>query len=180
MIFFRIIVIFLFFCFTANADQKDTRLNKLFNLLAESKSDAEIDIITSDIWNIWMETNDPLIKADFYRGLETMRNGNLNMSIVFFTRVIKINPNFAEAWNKRATVYYMIGDFDSSMIDINATLKLEPRHFGALDGLGLILIHLQEFEKAIRVYDQMLTIFPNNSSIVQKREYLIKLLSESA
>ena len=126
-----------------------------------------------------METNDPLIKADFYRGLETMRMGNLSMSAAFFTRVIKINPNFAEAWNKRATVYYMMGDFDSSMLDINATLKLEPRHFGAMDGLVLILIHFQEFEKAVRVYDKMLTIFPNNSLIIQKRDHLMKMLSKS-
>ena len=70
-------------------------------------------------------------------------------------------------------------DFDLSMIDINETLKLEPRHFGAMDGLSLIFIHLREFEKAIHVYDQMLKIFPNNSLVIQKRKHILKLISES-
>ena len=73
----------------------------------------------------------------------------------------------------------MLGDFDLSMIDINETLKLEPRHFGAMDGLSLIFIHLREFEKAIHVYDQMLKIFPNNSLVIQKRKHILKLISES-
>ena len=74
----------------------------------------------------------------------------------------------------------MIGDFDSSMTDINETLKLEPRHFGAMDGMGLIFIHLEQFDKAIEIYDQMLKIFPNNSSTKQKKEMLINRSSESA
>ena len=98
---------------------------------------------------------------------------------IFFTKVIEKNSNFAEAWNKRATVYYMLGDFGLSMIDINKTLKLEPRHFGAMDGLSLIFIHLKEYEKAIEMYNQMLIIFPHNSLVLQKRERLLKLLSQS-
>ena len=70
-------------------------------------------------------------------------------------------------------------DFDLSMIDINETLKLEPRHFGAMDGLSMIFIHLQEFEKAIQIYDQMLKIFPNNSLVVKKRKRLLKLITKS-
>ena len=109
-----------------------------------------------------------------------MRVGDLIMSVAFFTRVIDKNPNFAEGWNKRATVYYMLGKFDASMMDIHETLKLEPRHFGAMDGMGLIFIHLEQFDKAIDIYDQMLKIFPNNSSTKQKKEMLINRSSESA
>ena len=76
-----------------------------------------------------------------------MKNSQLKESIEIFSKVIENKPNFAEAWNKRATVYYLIGDFDSSVMDIKQTLKLEPRHFGALDGLGLIFIHLKVFMK---------------------------------
>ena len=94
-----------------------------------------------------------------------MRTRDFIMSIAFFTRVIEEKPTFAEAWNKRATVYYMMGDFDKSMYDIKETLKLEPRHFGAMDGMGLIFMHLQQYEKAIEVYKQMLEIFPNNKNI---------------
>ena len=109
-----------------------------------------------------------------------MRTGDLLMAVAFFTRVIDKNPNFAEGWNKRATVYYMLGKFDASMMDIYETLKLEPRHFGAMDGMGLIFIHLEQFDKAIDIYDQMLKIFPNNSFTKQKKEMLLNRSSESA
>lgn len=179
MIFFKIILIFLLFSFSVNADQKDFRLDNLFSILFKSDNDEEIDRIASSIWDIWLETNDPSINMDFYYGLESMYSGDLKMSVKFFTKVISKNSNFAEAWNKRATVYYMLGDFDLSMIDINETLKLEPRHFGAMDGLSMIFIHLQEFEKATHIYDQMLKIFPNNSLVIQKRKNILKLISES-
>jgi len=179
MIFFKLILIFLLSSFSVNADQKDFRLDNLFSILSKTESDEEINRITSSIWDIWLETNDPSINRDFYYGLKFMRSGDLKMSVKFFTKVINKNSNFAEAWNKRATVYYLLGDFDLSMIDINETLKLEPRHFGAMDGLSMIFIHLQEFEKAIQIYDQMLKIFPNNSLVVKKRKRLLKLITKS-
>ena len=174
------LIVFLLFASSLKADQNDARLEDLFEILSTTESDVQINEVTSSIWDIWYETNDPLIEADFYRGLESMRTGDLMMAVAFFTRVIDKNPNFAEGWNKRATVYYMLGKFDASMMDIHETLKLEPRHFGAMDGMGLIFIHLEQFDKAIDIYDQMLKIFPNNSSTKQKKEMLINRSSESA
>lgn len=176
----RTLIVFLLFAFSIKADQNDARLENLFEILSKTESDIQINEVTSNIWDIWHETNDPSIEADFYRGLESMRTGDLMMAVAFFTRVIDKNPNFAEGWNKRATVYYMLGKFDASMMDIHETLKLEPRHFGAMDGMGLIFIHLEQFDKAIDIYDQMLKIFPNNSSTKQKKEMLINRSSESA
>ena len=176
----RTLIVFLLFSCSLKADQNDARLEDLFKILSKTESDVQINAVTSSIWNIWYETNDPSIEEDFYRGLESMRTGDLIMSVVFFTRVIDKNPNFAEGWNKRATVYYMLGKFDASMMDIHETLKLEPRHFGAMDGMGLIFIHLEQFDKAIDIYNRMLEIFPNNSSTKQKKEMLISRSSESA
>ena len=176
----RTLIVFFLFASSLKADQNDARLEDLFKILSKTESDVQINEVTSSIWDIWYETNDPLIEADFYRGLESMRTGDLLMAVAFFTRVIEKNPNFAEGWNKRATVYYMLGKFDASMMDIHETLKLEPRHFGAMDGMGLIFIHLEQFDKAIDIYDQMLKIFPNNSSTKQKKEMLINRSSESA
>ena len=176
----RTLIVFLLFSCSLKADQNDARLENLFEILSKTESDIQINEVTSSIWDIWYETNDPLIEADFYRGLESMRTGDLLMAVAFFTRVIDKNPNFAEGWNKRATVYYMLGKFDASMMDIHETLNLEPRHFGAMDGMGLIFIHLEQFDKAIEIYDQMLKIFPNNSSTKQKKEMLISRSSESA
>ena len=163
-----------------NGDQFDSRLTTLFENLYNSKDDQEINGITKQIWDIWHETNDIKIEADFYRGMESMRTRDLLMSIAFFTKVIEKKPDFAEGWNKRATVYFMMGEFDKSMLDINQTLKLEPRHFGALDGMGLIFMHLKQYSEAIKVYDQMLTIFPNNQSIIDKKNIMKKNLSKSA
>ena len=176
----RTLIVFLLFACSLKADQNDARLENLFEILSKTESDIQINEVTSSIWDIWYETNDPSIEADFYRGLESMRTGDLIMAVAFFTRVIDKNPNFAEGWNKRATVYYMLGKFDVSMMDIHETLKLEPRHFGAMDGMGLIFIHLEQFDKAIDIYDQMLKIFPNNSSTKQKKEMLRNRSSESA
>ena len=176
----RTLIVFLLFASSLKADQNDARLEDLFDILSKTESENQINQVISSIWDIWHETNDPLIEADFYRGLESMRTGDLLMAVAFFSRVIEKNPNFAEGWNKRATVYYMLGKFDASMMDIHETLKLEPRHFGAMDGMGLIFIHLEQFDKAIDIYDQMLKIFPNNSSTKQKKEMLINRSSESA
>ena len=105
-------------------------------------NDISLGSIVEKIWDIWLETNDTEIEKDFYRGIEFLRIGDYTQSIYFLTQVIKKNPNFSEAWNKRATVYFMMGNFDKSMYDIKQTLDLEPRHFGAMDGMGLIFMHM--------------------------------------
>ena len=180
MKFFKLI--FLISCFFLNfaaADQLDPRLTELFDKLYIAENKNEIINLTHDIWKIWDETNDPKIEADYHRGLEAMRTGDFVMSIDFFTGVIEKNPDFAEGWNKRATVYYILGQFDKSMIDINKTLLLEPRHFGAMDGMGLIFIKLQQYDKAIKIYDQMLEIFPHSADTLAKKKLMQEYISQS-
>ncbi len=180
MQFFKLIfLISYFFLKPAVADQLDSRLNGLFDKLYIAESKNEINSLTHDIWKIWDETNDPKIEADYHRGLEAMRIGDFVMSIDFFTRVIEKNPDFAEGWNKRATVFYILGQFDKSMIDINKTLLLEPRHFGAMDGMGLIFIQLQQYDKAIKIYDQMLEIFPHSVDTLAKKKLMQEYISQS-
>ena len=99
--------------------------------------------------------------------------------MVHFDKVIMKNPNFAEAWNKRATAHFMMGNFDLSMQDISQTLQLEPRHFGALDGMSLIFIHTNQYEKAIQIYDKMLEIFPYSISTQIKKEKMLSLSNKS-
>jgi len=180
MKFFKLIfIISCFFLNSAAADQLDSRLTELFDKLYIAENKNEIINLTHDIWKIWDETNDPKIEADYHRGLEAMRIGDFVMSIDFFTRVIEKNPDFAEGWNKRATVYYILGQFDKSMIDINKTLLLEPRHFGAMDGMGLIFIQLQQYDKAIKIYDQMLEIFPHSVDTLTKKKLMQEYISQS-
>ena len=173
-VFFKILFILLIFTFSLKADQFDQRLDILFDQLLEKDDDLEINLITKNIWKIWHETNDPKIEADFYRGLESLRTGDLIMSIAFFTRVIEKNPNFAEGWNKRATVYYLIGEYEKSQNDIDKVLKIEERHFGALAGQGLVNIQLENYEKAILSYKLVQQIYPS----MQSPKIMIKQINE--
>ena len=179
MKYISIIISIFLFSFPVKSDQFDSRLPNLFDKLYSSEDTKEINTITKKIWDIWHETNDIKIEADFYRGMELLKTRDLIMSINFFSKVIDKKPDFAEGWNKRATAYFMMGEFDKSMFDINQTLHLEPRHFGALDGMGLIFIHLQQYSEAIKIYDQMLKIFPNNQSIIDKKVLMQDYLSKS-
>ena len=109
-----------------------------------------------------------------------MHNGNLKESIKFFSKVIEKNPNFAEAWNKRATVFYMLGEYDKSMTDINTTLKLEPRHFGAMDGMILIFLQKGKVDQAVKIYDEISKIFPKSKSTLKAKQKLLNYNNNSA
>ena len=98
----------------------------------------------------------------------------LNKAIVVFSKVINLDPNWAEAWNKRATVLYMLGEFQKSQEDIDKVLKLEKRHFGALAGQGLVNIQLENYEKAIMSYEKAQQIYPS----MQSPKIMIKQIKE--
>ena len=163
----------------ALADQNDPRLNNLFKKLNETENQDEIRDLISDIWNIWYEVDDPKVIEYFEKGIQAMNLRNYPLAIRFFNNLIEEDPNFAEGWNKRATVHFMMGNFDQSMQDIIKTLELEPRHFGALDGMGLIFIHQGQFQQAIDVYDKMLEIFPFSVKTMDKKERIQSFISQS-
>ena len=182
MIMFKFILTILFLLTISSslyADQNDKRLNYLFDKLVVAKEEKEINQITNQIWKIWHEIDDPKTTREFETGVQMMNLGYFKRSIDYFDKVINKNPNFAEAWNKRATAHFMMGNFDLSMQDISKTLQLEPRHFGALDGMSLIFIHTNQFEKAIEVYDKMLEIFPNSIGTKLKIENMLSLSTKS-
>ena len=161
------------------ADQNDPRLNNLFKKLNETENQDEIRDLISDIWNIWYEVDDPKVIEYFEKGIQAMNLRNYPLAIRFFNNLIEEDPNFAEGWNKRATVHFMMGNYDQSMNDIVKTLELEPRHFGALDGMGLIFIHQGQFQQAIDVYDKMLEIFPFSVKTMDKKERIQSFISQS-
>ena len=172
-------IILLFVSKIALADQNDPRLNNLFKKLNETENQDEIRDLISDIWNIWYEVDDPKVIEYFEKGIQAMNLRNYPLAIRFFNNLIEEDPNFAEGWNKRATVHFMMGNFDQSMQDIIKTLELEPRHFGALDGMGLIFIHQGQFQQAIDVYDKMLEIFPFSAKTMDKKERIQSFISQS-
>lgn len=176
---FIILIFILTVSLKLHADQNDQRLNYLFDKLAITKDQQKIETLTNQIWKIWHEIDDPKMTRAFETGVQMMNLGFHSRAIDYFDKVIFEMPNFAEAWNKRATAHFMMGNFDLSMRDISKTLELEPRHFGALDGMGLIFIHLNQPEKAIDIYDKMLEIFPNSNSTKMKKDRILSLTTQS-
>ena len=182
IVFFKILIVSISLLFASKialADQNDPRLNNLFKKLNETENQDEIRDLISDIWNIWYEVDDPKVIEYFEKGIQAMNLRNYPLAIRFFNNLIEEDPNFAEGWNKRATVHFMMGNFDQSMQDIIKTLELEPRHFGALDGMGLIFIHQGQFQQAIDVYDKMLEIFPFSVKTMDKKERIQSFISQS-
>ena len=179
---FKILIVSISLLFASKialADQNDPRLNNLFKKLNETENQDEIRDLISDIWNIWYEVDDPKVIEYFEKGIQAMNLRNYPLAIRFFNNLIEEDPNFAEGWNKRATVHFMMGNFDQSMQDIIKTLELEPRHFGALDGMGLIFIHQGQFQQAIDVYEKMLEIFPFSVKTMDKKERIQSIISQS-
>ena len=179
---FKILIVSISLLFASKialADQNDPRLNNLFKKLNETENQDEIRDLISDIWKIWYEVDDPKVIEYFEKGIQAMNLRNYPLAIRFFNNLIEEDPNFAEGWNKRATVHFMMGNFDQSMQDIIKTLELEPRHFGALDGMGLIFIHQGQFQQALDVYDKMLEIFPFSVKTMDKKERIQTFISQS-
>ena len=159
------------------ANNINEKLNKLFEELKISSESSSFEI-EQKIWKLWSTHPDndnlTLLLAE---GSEAVNNNQFNIAIDIFTKVIKLDPNWAEAWNKRATVHYLVGQYQKSQNDIEKVLKLETRHFGALAGQGLVNIKLKNYEKAIKSYEKVLEIHPNMQSpelMIKEIEVLIK------
>ena len=113
------------------------------------------------LWLLWSRSGDAGIDRTMARGVEQMEAGKLAESIATFAEVIRRRPDFAEGWNKRATAYYLAGEPRKSLADCDEVLKRNPRHFGALSGIGQIYFRLEEYEKAIQWWRRALEVNPN-------------------
>ena len=160
----RLLLFFLIylFSFTSSfANDRDVRLNQLFNELKVNKAKVA-SIVEQEIWSLWStHPTDDKLTARLEEGSMFVRNQQPNRARDIFTEVIKLDENWAEAWNKRATVLYMLGEYQKSQDDIDKVLELEPRHFGALAGQGMVNIKLKNYEKAIRSYEEAQEIYPS-------------------
>ena len=105
------------------------------------------------------------LQSIFDRGVQALQTGRAQDAVTQFSQVIDAAPAFAEAWNRRATTFFVLGDFESSLLDIHQTLILEPRHFGALSGLSMIFETTEQYERAIQTEQQLLKLMPNNELI---------------
>ena len=146
----------------AESDGRDFRLNQLFDQLKKSNNDSKALEIEMKIWNIWSThpTQEKLTQS-LAKGSDLMSKGELEPAYKIFSTIVNSAPDWAEGWNKRATVLYLMGRYQDSLNDIDKVLKRESRHFGALSGLGLVQIKLKNYEKAIKSYQAAQKIYPS-------------------
>ena len=164
--------------FPAKSENKNIELNNLFLKLKTEQNIIIASKIESKIWKLWTtHPSEPTLTELLAEGSYYMSQNQLASAHEIFSKAIELDPNWAEAWNKRATVLYMLGEFQKSQNDIDQVLALEQRHFGALAGQGLVNIQLKNYEKAIRSYKQAQEIYPAMRSpkiMIKQIEELMK------
>jgi len=175
---------FLFFN-NLNAEDRKNELDELFFKLKNTNNQSSAQIIESKIQKIWS-----IHPSDDRRGFRLtellnqgsllINMGELNKAYDLFTKIIATEPDWSEAWNKRATVLYLMNRYQSSLDDIKITLVLEPRHFGALSGQALNYIELKKYEKAIESYKAAQKIYPLLDSAKEMIPELQELINDLA
>ena len=129
------------------------------------------------LWAVWSRSGDERADELLRRGIAEMGAEHLGDAIAIFTRVIQLRPDFAEAWNKRATVYFLAGDYRRSLADCDEVIKRNPSHFGALSGYGQIYMRLDQPEKALEYFRRALEVNPNLDGVQSMIERLEQLES---
>ena len=160
--------IFLFALNTINADQRDPELDILFPKLKSAKTVEDAEEISGKIWQIWTtHAANSILSRQMQLGIDLMKSGQLNAANAVFSYIIQQDKEFAEAWNKRATVLFFMGEFEKAKHDIAQTLALESNHFGALAGLGMVEVHLGNPRAALEAYRRAASINPHLKDVQQ-------------
>jgi tetratricopeptide (TPR) repeat protein len=128
------------------------------------------------MWEVWSRSGDPEIDRLLAVGIAQMQERDMDGAIETFTRIIDARPAFAEGWNKRATVYYLAGEYRKSLADCDEVMKRNPHHFGALSGYGMIYLRLAEPERALDYFQRALAVNPNLTGVQDAVEELKRLL----
>ncbi len=156
-----IALVLLVLAIAAQAAQNDARLDGLFARLKSAANPVEARLVEEAIWQIWLISNDARANKLMARGIGAMDRGDNARALAAFDEIVKILPGFAEGWNKRATVHFLMRGHEASLGDIVRTLALEPRHFGALSGRGLVDLALGREEAALKAFEAAHRIYPH-------------------
>jgi len=142
-------------------DGRDAVLREAFQQLRQTASAIEADRLDQMIWQRWGDAGSRQARQLLSDASKALALGEVEPAMALLDRAVALDPGFAEAWNRRATVLFMIGRHDQSIADIERVLVLEPRHYGALAGLGQILVRLEEPEGALFAFEAALAINPH-------------------
>lgn len=163
----RIVAAFMLIFFACAPGFAQTpELDALFGQLVTA-DEAAAGRIEKDIWRIWSRSGSPAFDLLLERGRRAMEQGDLDAAIEHLTALTDHAPDFAEGWNARATAYFQAGQFGPSVADIHHTLALNPRHFGALSGFGMILEAMGRPDQALTVYRAALAIHPHLQAVLE-------------
>ena len=165
---------------TALADQNDPALDGLFRDLKTAQSPQQVRRIESQIWGLWFETGSEQMDRMLRAGDIALSTGQFNRSYAILNGVIELRPDLSEGWNRRATLRYLMGDYEGSIADIDETLKREPRHFGALSGLGLCHLALGNEGEALDAFERALVHNPHMPGVKRRVEQLRNRLNRQA
>ena len=157
-----------------NADKRADQLDKLFGELHQANTPKDPDKIISDIWALWVQNDSPTAELLIRQGTAAMNAHEYDAAEKTFIQLIESYPDYAEGWNKRATLYFMEGRYDVSLVDIQHVLDLEPRHFGALAGKAAILRAQGHYREALQVMRETLAINPHMKSVADAIKQLEK------
>ena len=180
-----ILILSLFFFSKINAEERNNKLDNIFYELKNIKDLSSALIIENKIQKIWsIHPSDDRrgfrLTELLIQGTRLMNMRELSKAYELFTKVITVESDWAEAWNRRATVLYLMKQYESSLADIKITLVLEPRHFGALSGQALNYIELNLYEKAIESYKAAQKIYPLLDSAKKMIPELQELINDQA
>ena len=137
----------------AQSSGSTTMLDTLFAKLQTATDPIAVQSLEAAIWEQWIMVPDGEKRALMMRGIAEMQQRQLKESVDTFSKLIEIAPDLSEAWNKRATAYWLLGNFPASLNDICETVKREPRHFGAYSGLGMIRAEMGEYPRAVAAFE---------------------------
>jgi tetratricopeptide (TPR) repeat protein len=127
---------------------------------------------------VWTRSGDKEVDGLMQAGIEQMNRGDGPAAVETFTKIIQRKPDFAEGWNKRATVYFLLGENEKSLQDCDEVMKRNPAHFGALAGYGQIYLRMDQPERALTYFRRALRINPNMRGIQQVIPEIEQLLTE--
>jgi len=154
--------------------QRLHNLDFLFGALKAAPDETTAKAIEQRIWALWAVSRSDTANLLMSRVKTAIEQKDTDLAITLLDAIVKIKPDYVEAWNRRATLYYMKKDYGRALADIRQVLKLEPRHFGALSGLGLILQDIGDDKQALEVYRRALAVYPR----LERVPDLVKTLSE--
>jgi tetratricopeptide (TPR) repeat protein len=149
--------------------------------LARALRDTDEDVrdgAQAALWAIWQRSGNPEVDRLLQRGIDLVGQGRFEDAVAVFDQVIARDPSFAEGWNKRATVYYLMGEYDRSLADCEEVIRRNPIHFGALSGFGLIYLQKRDLERAAQYFERALAVNPNLERIEALLEELHELLEQ--